>query len=129
MIIKNLTSKLQPLKVKELAGGREFTLYVEGHGEVEIERGYIPISISNKVFEILNTTSAPIFDKEPEYQEIIEENKEVESDEIIIDEEEEKPVPKEVDDKFICDICGAEFASARGLNSHKNRAHSEESNK
>ena len=35
----------------------------------------------------------------------------------------EAPKKEELTDKFICEECGAEFASARGLASHKNKTH------
>ena len=53
MIIKNLTSKVQSIKLEELVGGREFTLYVEGHGVTDVVGAYIPNAEKyNGIFEI-----------------------------------------------------------------------------
>lgn len=132
MIIRNLTSELQPIKIEELVGGRELTLYVEGHGVTDITGAYIP-HIENYlgIFEIEDNVSA-LFARSTENAE----NREAldnHEDNIEEDEHEEEnkediksKEPEVIEDKFICDICKAEFASARGLNSHKNRVHSGE---
>ena len=132
MIIRNLTSELQPIKLEELVGGRELTLYVEGHGVTDITGAYIP-HIENYlgIFEIEDNVSA-LFARSSESTENREEleNHEESIEENELEEENkdgiESKEPEVIEDKFICDICKAEFASARGLNSHKNRVHSGE---
>lgn len=134
MKVRNLTPEVQELKIVEIAGGREFTIYVEGNSCTDIVEACIQdTSKIGKVFEIVGL---PIFDstksiEEPEIpqtpEEItpVEEIKEPEK-EVIESESEDSAEPSIASEKFICDICGAEFASARGLNSHKSRSHVEE---
>lgn len=132
MIIRNLTSKLQPIKLEELVGGRELTLYVEGHGVTDITGAYIP-RVENYlgIFEIEDNVSA-LFARSSESKENREEleNREESIEENEHEEENKEDIeskePEVIENKFICDICKAEFASARGLNSHKNRVHSGE---
>lgn len=132
MIIRNLTSKLQPIKLEELVGGRELTLYVEGHGVTDITGAYIP-HIENYlgIFRIEDNVSA-LFARSSESTENREEleNLEESIEENELEEENKEDIeskePEVIENKFICDICKAEFASARGLNSHKNRVHSGE---
>lgn len=142
MIIKNLTSKLQELEVEEIIGtNRSYKVYLEPYGSTELEgvvllhkeslKGIIDIGV-NALF------SAPVDTKElsqiPPVESPEESGEEEEEDPQLSEsldnesgeeEEEGSQVPQN-EDKFICDVCGAEFASARGLTSHKNRAHTEE---
>ena len=128
MVIKNLTSKVQPIKLEELVGGREFTLYVEGHGVTDVVGAYIPrVEKYNGIFEIgckcpsINTHDTPHIEEE-----VKEDNAENDSNSEEPEEEKKDKEPEVAEDKFVCDICKAEFASARGLASHKNRVHSGE---
>lgn len=130
MIVKNLTSKLQELKVEELAGGRGFSIYVEGHSSTELTDVYIPDTQAIKgIFEVVSGIETPQVDKKEE-EGPADDLEGTKKDDLNDDSEEnessETPVAEDV---FICDICGAEFASARGLASHKNRVHLDESNK
>lgn len=127
MVIKNLTPKLQPVEVDELVGGRGYTLYVEGHGVTEIEGAYIPnMKKYEGIFEVLDKSITPNAEYSPEFVEEIKENEEKNEEDGVSPEEEKKSEPEVAEDKFVCEYCGAEFASARGLNSHKNRVHPEE---
>lgn len=114
MKIKNITSKRQELRIVEFDGGREFTIYLEGFGETEIQGAYIPgIENLSHVVKILSDSPHKVLPTPIQEEQMTPEESHEESVTII-------------EDKFICDICGAEFASARGLNSHKNRAHAAE---
>lgn len=118
MKIKNLTPDTQKLVVKEIVGEkREYDIYVSPYGVTDIDRMAIkePKDLSG-IFEVEGAI-IPIIEKESP---------------VIIDEESNPPEAEEstgdadviADEAHICDICGAEFGSARGLASHKNRAHS-----
>ena len=128
MIIKNLTSKVQSIKLEELVGGREFTLYVEGHGVTDIVGAYIPNAEKyNGIFEIgCICPSVSTHDISTIEEEVTEDKVEDDSNSEETEEEKKDIEPEVAEDKFICDICKAEFASARGLASHKNRVHSGE---
>lgn len=118
MKIKNLTPDTQKLVVKEIVGEkREYDIYVSPHGVTDIERMTIkePKDLSG-IFEVEGVI-IPIIEKESP----------------VIINEESNPLEEEestgdagvsTGETHICDICGAEFGSARGLASHKNRAHS-----
>lgn len=118
MKIKNLTSEVLALRVIEFGGSREYFIYLQGNSTTELEGCYLSKRNDLTKIEIEGTT--PVVLQSIEVPEI--ENPQ--SEEVAIPEEEEKK--PEVSDKFICDICGEEFGSARGLNSHKNRAHSDQ---
>lgn len=128
MIIKNLTSKVQSIKLEELVGGREFTLYVEGHGVTDVVGAYIPNAEKyNGIFEIECICHSVSTHDISTIEEEVDNDKAEDDSNSEEPEEEKKDKESEVaEDKFICDICKAEFASARGLASHKNRVHSGE---
>lgn len=128
MRIKNLTSNTIEVKLKDILARVEFTCLISPfsstdrdgvilldqeklRGIVEVGDGTPLVAINPPTVEETEvvTTEAPIEEKSSE-----EETRT----------EEESPVSE-----FICDICGAEFGSMRGLMAHKNRAHPELINK
>lgn len=129
MRIRNLTSDTQALKVIELVGGREFDIYIEGNGCTDIDGMYLrDLNQLGSTFEIVSNVQPSVSEEtipegsnEEDSQEDLKEESQDDSKE---ESKEESTTP--VSDKFICDVCGAEFASARGLTSHKNRSHLEE---
>ena len=137
MKVKNLTAKTQQLSVLEIVGGREYCIYVEGKGIADLCGCYVPdMNKYSGVFELIkevNTLSPAVESHEVETPD---DTKDTNEDEVKTpdetdpqDESVETPTPKEpevIDSKFICSVCGQEFASARGLNSHMSRAHSNE---
>lgn len=130
IMIKNLTPKVQSIEIEEFASGRGFTLYVEGNGVADVEGAYIPnIERYEGIFKIGGqiAQSRVIDSIESISEEIIEDKENKENEEDVPPVEDESLENDIVEDKFICDICKAEFASARGLASHKNRTHPEES--
>lgn len=128
MKIKNLTPEVQKLVVREITGEkRTYDMYVVPNGTTDIEKMAIiePKDISG-IFEIEGViVPAPVIPhEEPEAPE----GEVVTPPELKIsvhDDENNTPTPVEPEagESFICDICKAEFGSARGLASHKNRAH------
>lgn len=138
MVIRNLTCKPQSLTVKEITGcHREYDINFQPQSAVELDRHLIVVhpekyagifDLGVCIIEETRTVGATdaVGDENP--------TEEIIKDEIPVDEtvKEETPIVEFADavedkapDSFICDICGAEFASARGLASHKNKAHSE----
>ena len=122
MIVRNLTAKLQEITVREMMGdGREYIIYLEPYSTTELERLIVVSKNINGILE-LGTPTIPV-------QIPVDEDEtsgKVENPAGAEDEEEEEKEPEISTEKFICDICGGEFASARGLSSHKNKAHPEE---
>lgn len=134
MKITNLTDERQEIKLREIFGDNyEYSIYLEPHGSTEIEK----VTILNHRESILS-----INDEQPavvpalveeEVEVVLEEYDELEEGEVVLgehDEVEDEIAPVEekpqVDGpEFVCEVCGAEFASSRGLNAHKNKAHSE----
>lgn len=128
MIVKNLTSKVQVINVQEFGNaGREYSIYLEPNGYTEL----IGVFTTNKKdlkglveFETFAKPEGVV--ESPVPQEVTTEVTEdpVEETGVTEDSTEETAEQVEVlDSKFICDECGAEFASSRGLASHKARVH------
>lgn len=131
MVVKNLTDERQKIVVREITGeNRKYDIYVEPKGFTEVDRLFSILNPESYVgileIEGLSVVTpseekiAPSVDSIIGVNEEPEESKEdEEQNEVKEDPEEEKVAP----DSFFCDICGAEFASARGLASHKNKVH------
>lgn len=127
MLIKNLTNKQQSFDVKEITGeNKVYTIYVTPYGSTEVDRVLLvnPMQYAG----ILEIDGKPIVHKEtiqipinslPKVENKLEESIEVEEDTPVVE-------TTVAEDSFICDICGAEFASARGLAAHKNKSHTNE---
>ena len=131
MVIKNLTNKQVSFSVKEITGDNKVSdHFIIPYGSTEIER--VTLVNPNQYVDILEVDGTPItFDDTiskliPTIQ-FIEKEKQVEVIPEVEESQEVEITPEPaVADTFKCDICGAEFASARGLSSHKNKAHSNE---
>lgn len=119
MLIKNLTDKMQAINVETLGYDRKgYTIYIQPHGVSDVSDVLI-IDKENigKVIEIVGIEKSHEPEKTPEVKEpqILEEKS--------VEEESPKSPEYSNPDEFICDICGAEFASARSLSAHKHKAH------
>lgn len=149
MIIKNLTSDVQKVTVEDIFTDRLYDVYIEPHGVttldgiilpqkeklsgiVEVVRSHIQTEVNlNLVQETLSSEDGSEGGDGLEgeipaacHDEVISHSE----DSTIQENAPEKTPTSDVNEsKFICDICGAEFASSRGLNSHKNRSHPSES--
>lgn len=133
MKIRNLTDKMQGLRVRELPGGEGYTIFIEAKGETVLQGAIVSerdeVKFDKGIFEYVGVErSAPKIEEsiESEEVELITEDLEEES---VEEESQVESLPEEStagDGKFICEECGAEFASTRGLNSHMNRVHSGE---
>ena len=124
MIIKNLTGVSQKVEIMELTGDhRKYDIYLQPHGVNEIE-GLFKLSGCNK--NVVCIGQAPVVEAPAHDLVEVEETKsEAPAEEVPAVDVEETPSEEVQEDKFICDECGAEFASERGLATHKKRAHSE----
>lgn len=131
MKIKNLTPDVQKLVVKEITGEKKrYDIYVVPHGTTDIDRMVIiePADLSG-IFEIVGSCTPIIVSSEVKAtpDEVTppgvddQDHDEVDNPPVV---ETPPAQEQETGDTFICDICGAEFGSARGLASHKNRTHS-----
>lgn len=123
MKVRNLTSIVQALPIVEIVGGRKYDIYVEGNGSVELCECYVPnIEKFKNVFELVRDVDLKTVELK------IDEATQVsnEDDNMLSDDTNDAKDPEVLESKFICDICGAEFGSARGLNTHKNRVHLDE---
>lgn len=146
MKIKNLTSVVQSLWIRDMLRGGSIQVQVLPTEPREIASHYIPdrskTTDFDKRFQIIlegNITKTVSKVEDTSNEEVTNEveneisnNQDVEDDEPTeqgvepSNEETTEKEPEVSEDKFICDECGAEFASARGLASHKSRAHSEQ---
>lgn len=127
MKVKNLTDRIQSLWIKNpREGGRSLSVEVRPHDTRDISDYYPDKSMMpdfDKNFEIVGSTkNIPSIKVEETITEIQEDT----TGDTQIPDEEKFSNPTVLEDKFICEICGAEFASARGLSSHKNRTHPED---
>ena len=121
MIINNLTPQTLRVRLKEISGDKnEYDIFIQPHGSTEVSQ----VTVVNADPRLLAITSdpyqVPIPNTSSPVKDAIEEEPEKPVEEVV---EEKTPVE---DSKFICDICGAEFASSRGLARHKSSSHSEE---
>lgn len=114
MKIRNLTDHVQEIKVRELRGDhREFSVYIQPNGITDLDRLFVIIDKEKvgKLIEVVGVTVP------------VEESVHVEKTPAP-NEETADPVESEEDPtRFICKECGSEFASARGLSTHMNKAH------
>lgn len=119
MIIKNPTPEIQEIVVREIVGTRsEYTFYINPYGSLDLESNFLLVKEKTKGFiEVVEETKNTVIPPVP-----------TPVDEDLTAEETDPTVPTEVEivDKFICEKCGAEFASARGLTSHMNKLHAEQ---
>lgn len=120
MIIQNLTNEVVELRVRYFSMDHmELTQYLQPYAKVKFDKAVIlnlPEVITKvKVGDVatpqevvVEVAETPVATEPEDVQEV----------------QEEVPETTEVvEDKFICEECGAEFASARGLSSHMNRVH------
>lgn len=138
MKIKNLTPKMRGVRVVELVGGKAFTVYIQGNRSMDIPGVYIP---DTKAYEGIIEVDNPFNSTPVEIEETQVGEEETTGEEVITSEDEvvqestekgEDDTPAGEDsqsaetltDKFICQECGAEFASERSLKSHISRVHS-----
>lgn len=129
MKVRNLTSRVQALPIVEIVGGRKYDIYVEGNGSVELCECYVPdIEKFKNVFELVRDVDLKTVElKIDEATQVSNEDDNLSSDDnMLSDDTNDAKDPEVLESKFICDICGAEFGSARGLNTHKNRVHLDE---
>ena len=127
MVIKNLTSENQMIKVRDIVTRDEYTLILHPYGTTT--RDKVAVVGGEKLEGIIEIggysqkdTSAPVI-----IEESISEDADIEmtpSAEDPMEEPQESLTEEILQDKFICEECGAEFGSARGLASHMNRVHS-----
>lgn len=124
MILKNLTSTLKEFEVRDITSSQIFKCYLQPHGTVEIERMILvnPDALEGIeiVGQIIRAPRTPVVEE-------LTISEDTPSDVAPSEEGEtkdpEEPTPSMNEDKFICDECGAEFASAKGLTAHKSRSH------
>lgn len=121
MILKNLTSMYQSVTVEDTRRRQIASIGIAPFGEFILPEGMKVLdqfSLSGRV-SLGEGGASPVILHES--HEEVQEAPEIMREETV---EVAEPVAEIAEDNFICEICGAEFASARGLNSHKNRAHS-----
>lgn len=122
MFAKNLTSKVQEVRVQEFGTPiREYCIYLEPNGCTEL----VGLLVTNKKeLKGLVDFEKKVVSEEPRIS--------VDVHPVIIKEEiaeastegaADSTEAEVLESKFICDECGAEFASSRGLASHKARVH------
>ena len=120
MLITNLSEKTQKLVVSYFTTPLEtYDVFIEGYGSTDIDDKLV-IRNLNELKDIM-TSRVYVVAEEPVEEEPEEVEVQVVEDGVGESEEESVEV---IEDKFICDICGAEFGSERGLNTHKHRVHS-----
>lgn len=141
MRIKNLTSEIKSVTIIDFEGDREFNITIEGNGETELVGAYVknihefngdimivgsPFVASPEPVVVEESPKIPETPTQPETPQVDATQSEDADDSTDTEGESDTPDNDEVvGDKFICDECGAECASARGLSLHKSRAHQE----
>lgn len=129
MIIKNLTSDTLKLTMQEMVGEhRNYDFYLSPNGFTEVDWHFRLLNLEKLVS--LGVLECSDFERKPEVisiEDILpdmneEDTQNSQEDDSDSEDQEESEVST---DKIICEICGAEFASTRGLTSHKSRAHAE----
>lgn len=120
MIIKNPTPEIQEIVVREIVGTRsEYTFYINPYGSLDLDSNFLLVKEKTKgSIEVVEEPKKTVIPPVPTPTPV---------DEDLTAEETDPTVSTEVEivDKFICEKCGAEFASARGLTSHMNKLHAE----
>lgn len=124
MIIKNLTNEPQKIQLEELTGeGRIYDTYLQPLSSTTVEGPFVVVDLPG-LKGIVEVDGQEIATSEVEVPQLEEEdNLEEEENLEEVNEENVEVVEDHEEEKFLCDICGAEFASARGLASHRSRAH------
>lgn len=132
MVVKNLTDKLQTLVVKPLLGeDREYDIYLNPKSTTDLDRHLVVVN-KDKLkglveFEGENVEVVPVKEEVPETPAEEVPKTIVEETPVAVEETSEEEAPVEeapAPDKFVCEVCGAEFASNRGLTTHMNKVHS-----
>lgn len=151
MKIYNKTNQIQELLVNDRCAHSQYLIYVNAKGTTSLDAHIfapsLPKLVSAGIFQILdekvcnckehckietsteevNTEENPEVDSvdSGENMDISEETNPTEENNEVVD----SPIPEEKSEvneevtKFICDVCGGEFASSRGLTRHKSMAH------
>lgn len=122
MLLKNLTSHTVSVTLAELTGDyKQYSICIMPHGITEVFNSKILHEDHYKdILEIDGHSHAQIV-PDPVVVKIEVKDDPISSENLEVTESQD--VQEESNDTFVCDICGAEFASARGLNSHKNKVH------
>lgn len=129
MKIKNKTSVPQDLHLRDR--NLFYLVTIPAGATQEIS----PTCDISNLDELLRYDKVVIVDKENPHSIVItkEETPDISEKIIQVDTDEgsvevTEDIPTTAEDKFICSICGAEFASNRGLTSHMKRVHADSMN-
>ena len=134
--VQNVTSKsLKIIAETALSPKTRFELRLIAGGIYQLEPSWVYPTLNEYInngelivldsdpdstVELAPTEDSPV-DTAEELSEPVKETSDT-ADSVPSDEEAEEPVVLTAT-TFVCDICGEEFGSARGLQSHKSRAH------
>ena len=131
MKVTNLTEEVQKLSVRSLIGDREsFDIFVQPKGTTDLPQKLIFDASKYKGIFKFEGDAIPVAKKssstEKKEEDAVEEKVEEKKEEAPVKEvKEEAPAEEAPKSAYVCDICGAEFGSAKGLKAHKNKAHAE----
>lgn len=140
MKVYNKTNQIQTISVYDRNTRKPYEIYVCSNSTTEIFNDMVVKGdIDRDKFLLLSDEGIPIeetprvFKELTQVEDICEDAEVVDIDETLIDTvSEESNIEEEVEEdsskaessSFICEICGAEFASSRGLSTHMKKSHS-----
>ena len=139
MIIFNKTNQVQELRVYDFATKRYYSIYVGSNSKAEVHHSLSTPDIDRLVragvFQVIDDSlkvnskdyireeDITVEDLSNELTDSLEDISEDLSDFSDSSEDENPEEKTEEVTKFICKICGGEYASSRGLANHMNKAH------
>lgn len=116
MIVKNLTAHSVRIDLKNITEDHEeYSIHIVPHGSTDISN---LTAITNRL-----ALGSSIYLEGEVLEKVADEDPESNSVEETNQVEEEKTAPEQLESKFICEKCGAEFASSRSLAAHMTRSH------
>lgn len=130
MKLFNNTNKIQEVKVSDRYG-KYYSVFIEANRSADFEEYQITRDVVSKInsgilTNLDNPTTPPTMVIEPilvqEQPPVIEDAPAEEKSE---DKKPEETAPSETTGTHICEICGSEYASERGLAMHMSRSHQE----
>lgn len=135
MKLYNCTNQVQELRVIDRASHRYHSIYVMSHSMTEIPPHVVPQDLPRKVaagiFQVVDAPAQGLTTVEEVLDEpVMDPPAETSIAEDVTEETPVEGIPEESElsdtevTKFVCDICGGEFASARSLNMHKRKHNS-----
>lgn len=119
MIIKNLTNNTLQMRMKErIDNRREYEFSIAPGSSSEILKEYTIIDLEKYIRE--GKVATDTYHVQTDTEETHVDEKE---ETVLVEKEEASDKDSNESSSTVCDICGAEFASTRGLAAHRSKVH------